>query len=62
MVYWKNSFILQKIILILQSVGKQGKYQLCFIWRIKSYTQRAKVIMGIENVEKITSGKQIETL
>ena len=45
----------------MQSVGKQGKYQLCFIWRIKSYTQRAKVIMGIENVEKITSGKQIET-
>ena len=47
--------------LILQSVGKQGKYKLCFILRIKSYTQRVKFTMRFAFVEKITSVKQIET-
>ena len=44
----------------LKSVGKQGKYKLCFNLRIKSYAQRVKLTMGFVNVEKITLAKQIE--
>ena len=45
----------------MQSVGKQGKYKLCFVSSIKSYNQCAKFTMGFAPVEKITLVKQKET-
>ena len=45
----------------MQSVGKQQKYKLCFIWKIKSYNQHLKFTMAFVNVGKIISAKQKET-
>ena len=42
----------KKIILTLQSVGKQEKYKLCFVWRIEIHTQRVRFTMWFVNVGK----------
>ena len=59
--FGKNYIILQMIILILESAGKQEKYKRCFVWRIKSFTQSVKLTTGFVNVEKIMLAKQKET-